>query len=135
MRFLNTKLLSFCSVVFLCQMCIYVILSQNLFYVCCLPYLFLIVMANPYCREIKIYNTEKYLTEKLKTKLEPNLNNFSLIGKDFKVYITSYLLAKLFKATSNIVKVWRSRYHTYVFHRHINKCSFLRSFEQYLSRY
>lgn len=69
-------------------------------------------MANPYCREIKIYNTEKYLTEKLKIKLEPNLNNFSLIGKDFKVYITSYLLAKIFKATSNIVKVWRSRYHT-----------------------
>lgn len=131
MRFLNITLLSFCSIVFLCQVwvmhfCHTVI---ELFYVCCLPCLFLIVIANPYCREIKIYNTEKYITEKLKIKLEPNLNNFSLTGRDFKVYIISYLLAKIFKATSNILKVWRSRYHTYVFHRHINKCSFLRSFE------
>lgn len=45
----------------------------ELFYICCLPCLFLIVMANPYCRESKIYNTEKYITEtknKIGTKFE-----------------------------------------------------------------
>lgn len=115
----------------------YVFMSYSfieLIYLYCLPGLFPIVMANSYCREIKIYNTEKYLTEKLEIKLEPNLNNFIPVGKDVKIYIISHLLAKIFKVTSSIVKVWRSRHPTFVFHRHINRCSFLKSFEQYLSK-
>lgn len=33
----------------------------------------------------------------LKIKLKPNLNNFSPIGKDLKVYIIFQLLAKILK--------------------------------------
>lgn len=76
-------------------------------------------MANPYCREIKIYNTEKYLTEKLKIKLEPNLNNFSLIGKDFKVYITSTSWLRFLKQHPILLRFGEADT-IHVFHRHIS---------------
>lgn len=43
-----------------------------------------------------MYDTETYLIE-IKIKLEPNLDGFSPIGEDFKVYIIFHLLAKFAK--------------------------------------